>query len=128
MPVFSEEHLKRLIALCLILSLLSTSLIYLTSCATPEETPSAPEEGGEQPPKPQPTIFSPEYKDYERGSVDFSLITYTRPNISAIIAEANEITDAIEGGTLSYTTHLFCLFRRTGSLHIPLACGALCTC
>ena len=100
-----EVHLKRLISLLLVLSLTLSSLIYLSSCGgtTPPTNQDGNEEnGGNAPEKPGEVIFSPEYKDYGRGTSDFSDLVYTRPNIAAIIAEAEAIDALISGKDESF--------------------------
>lgn len=48
-----------------------------------------------------PTIVVPEYKDYGRGSVNFSEITYSRPDLNAIISAFNNATDIVTANEVS---------------------------
>ena len=46
-------------------------------------------------------IIVPEYKDYQRGTVSFSSLSYSRPGFAKIIAAFDDASEAIDGGTLS---------------------------
>ncbi len=58
---------------------------------------------GGTPPSPgfNAAIIVPEYKDYQRGTVNFSALSYSRPSFAKIIAAFDEVSGAIDGGTLS---------------------------
>ena len=93
--------MKKLIAILILMCML-TSLVACRKKDDPEKDPSAnpeteapSEEKKEDPEVPEPTIVVPEYKDYGRGSADFSTITYTRPGIEALIGEFEALADAI---------------------------------
>jgi oligoendopeptidase F len=108
--------MSRLIALITALSIMFFSAIILSSCTNntngslnnslenenpnDSNTPEADEE--EQ----NPTIAVPEYKDYERGTVDFSKIEYKRPSVSDVIFKFDKVRKLIEDNEISYQEQL----------------------
>ncbi len=90
--------MRRLIALLLTLALIIGACSVLTACRqgagdgpsggvtpTPSPTPGTDNDG--------PTVITPEFKDYGRGTVNFSELVYERPDIEAVI-EAFEALNA----------------------------------
>ena len=77
--------MKRFIALLLALCILSVNAAFLISCGDnlPTEEPPNNNEQTENTPsdKTEPTITIPEYKDYQRGTINFDEIVYKRPDI-----------------------------------------------
>ena len=86
--------MKRLLALLLTLALIIGACSVLTACKpdtgndpsgvvtpTPDPTPN-PGDGEND----GPTVITPEFKDYGRGTVNFDELTYERPDIAAVIA------------------------------------------
>ena len=51
-------------------------------------------------------VIVPEYKDYGRGTVNFSDISYTRPNYSAVIGKINSVTELIKNNTGDFDSQL----------------------
>ncbi len=108
--------MKRITALILLLTILSLTLIFTVSCkgdVPPDETPETSnpggdatingDEGGE---KESAAIRVPEYRDYERGSINFSDMVYERPDFDAISSDFNEVIEKIRDTTSSYEEKL----------------------
>lgn len=101
--------MKKLIAIILLLCM----IVSITACKKPKEdvTPSDVQTngttsgtGGDPTPQPQnpgPTIVVPEYKDYGRGTVNFSTITYTRPGIQALASAFDEVAAYVSADSKS---------------------------
>lgn len=53
-----------------------------------------------------PTIVVPEYKDYGRGSVNFSDISYSRPNLEAVISGFKTVADTVKANAVSITEQI----------------------
>ena len=104
--------MKRLSALFLSLAILFFNLLSLSSCREDEppieETllPEPEVEGGEEDEDTDDKLKVPLYKDYERGTVDFSAIVYSRPKTAEIIEKFNTATDIIAKNALSYEEQL----------------------
>ncbi len=98
-------YMRKLTAMMLAVILLSLHLICLSSCEGGD--------GGDNPPvEPNPdpdsmdTIVVPEYKDYGRGTVNFSDIYYSRPDIDGAIASFDAVSDSIDKNEIDYGTQL----------------------
>lgn len=96
--------MSRIIALILSILMLFGSTVTLISCST-EPTPPTSDDGGESDTPSEDNkvpendsdehIKVPEYKDHERGTINFSEIAYIRPNTDVIIKKFNTVTDII---------------------------------
>ena len=103
--------MKKLIAILLLICMLTTSL---TACKKDndgekpnENTEDITTDKNEQNPEDtSPTIVVPEYKDYGRGTVDFSSIIYTRPNIEAVIDAFEASAQAVTKNEKSVAEHI----------------------
>ncbi|MBQ8689605.1 MAG: hypothetical protein IJ515_04500 [Clostridia bacterium] len=97
--------MSKIISFLLSLTLVFGSGAALISCSSdpddstvnegqnPTPTPDAPE---------AETIITPAFKDYGRRTVDFEDITYTRPDVDALIAAISAVTDVISENTLPF--------------------------
>ena len=85
----------RLISTIIFLAFLSSNILALTSCGK-EKSESNDGGSGTQEETPDNTIIVPEYKDYNRGTVNFSDIKYARPDISAVTNRFESVADCIE--------------------------------
>lgn len=90
--------MKKLTAIILLLCMLTS----LFACSKPKDTVDGDEpytDGSENTSNPnvnrEPTIVVPQYKDYGRGSVNFTDIVYSRPNIQAVIDAFKSATDTV---------------------------------
>jgi oligoendopeptidase F len=115
--------MKKLIAILILLCML-TSLVACNKKNKPGNDPTndpesepTTEEEKKDPEPPVPTIIVPEYKDYGRGTVDFSTITYTRPGIEALIASFEALADEIKNGDGEVSTQI----ESIRSLEAPLS-------
>ena len=76
----------------------------------PSDAPS--EDGGDdgtsspQEPEAPPLLVVPAYRDYGRSSVDFSAITYSRPNIEAAISDFLSLADTVSENAVSFDNQL----------------------
>ena len=101
-----EAFMRRILSLLLVLVLISSSAIALFSCTdmTPPhgDAPPVTENGGDN--KPQEDDYSklvvPQYKDYNRGTIDFSKIEYSRPNADEVITSISSVTEQIKKNEL----------------------------
>lgn len=100
--------MKRLIALFLLLSM----LLCQTACSAPNGAGDGEENvenndnnlgnnGDDETVGNQPAIVVPEYKDYERGSVDFDKLVYSRPNMEAIIRSVESAKETVSKNEVS---------------------------
>lgn len=117
--------MKRLVALILASFLFCSNAFLLISCSSPEDPGNNSSQNGNNNQNNenngnnnnnqnnennnnsnnnpgQPTIVVPEYKDYQRGTIDFKDIVYKRPDIDAVILKFNEVTEAIEKSEISF--------------------------
>ena len=92
--------MKKKITLFLVFLITLTLLFALVSCDdTPSEIPS--DETGADDKKPPVTdknesgIVIPDYKEYDRNTVDFSTIEYIRPDIEDTINRFDEVTEIL---------------------------------
>ncbi len=100
--------MSKIIALILSILMLFGSTVTLLSCSKEPEPPVS-ENGGESGDSDAPGeenapsakededehIKVPEYKDHERGTINFSEIVYVRPNTEEIIEKFNTVADLI---------------------------------
>ena len=111
--------MKKLITLLLVFALILSSAGVLTSCRdasgdNPDTNPPSDSENGdtgsgegENDGTPEgPTIKVPEYKDYERGTVNFTELSYARPDVATLIEAFGEVTEAITLGELEFEAQL----------------------
>ena len=106
--------MKKLLALLICLSLLVGYCFTLTACKS-DKADTPPIEDGkndgvtppddvtppDEPDEPDgPTILVPEYKDYGRGTVNFTDIKYSTPDVAAIISGFDTITAAIKANEI----------------------------
>ncbi len=106
--------MKRLITLLLVIALMITSASVLISCrADGNDTDTGTqnngganndgENNGTEGNTPElPTIRVPEYKDYGRGTVDFTELSYARPDIAAVIEAFDAVTAAIKANEIPF--------------------------
>jgi len=111
--------LKKIISLLLVLVMLFTSSALLFSCSEPE-LPDTPDSENKEPENNDPTdsekpdtdyenkplITVPPYKDYGRGTVNFTEIAYTRPSVAEIVESFEGVTEAIKLGEGSFEEQL----------------------
>lgn len=107
--------MSRFIALVVVLATLTFNLLFLFSCIydgsdpsiTPPATDGADGDGTTlEDEKKESTIAVPEYKDYERGTIDFSEIEYTRPDISGVVIEFENVYESISKNEITYDKQL----------------------
>lgn len=111
--------MKKLISIFLVLSLLFSCALSLTACrgdgssnneANPPlispKPPSDPAIGNGDGMIPLDKVVVPAYKDYGRGSVDFTSIVYERPDFDSLIARIDAITALITENALPYQEQL----------------------
>ncbi len=101
--------MKKITALLLCLLICFYSLTALTACKEnpPPDVGSEPNPTPTPTPKPDPepqgpTIVVPEYKDYGRGTVNFTDIVYEPPDVAEIIASFEEVTAAITANEIPF--------------------------
>ena len=96
--------MKRIVSFLLILSL----IFSFGACKGKDKAPANNDSGNpsenQKPqnnePKPE-TIVVPAYKDYGRGSVDFTDITYSRPDMDAIVDKFQAVTALVNEDSIS---------------------------
>ena len=122
---------KRIISLALALSMLAAFALFLSSCSKTDDDgasndgasndgsvggPSGDGDGGEggstegddsdNSDKPSvdyhDKVFVPPYKDYERLTVDFDKMVYSRPNFAAINGKVDEVVTLIREAELTF--------------------------
>ncbi len=108
---------RKIISLLLVFILIFSSSLTLVSCNIAEDSTGDGASGdsgtsgggsgdgsGDTKPKEDyhDKIKVPEYKDYERDTINFSDITYERPNIDAAISAFNNVIGLIEENTISF--------------------------
>lgn len=96
--------------------MLSSVLAFTFSCAptVPEDPPIVnpdPDEGkdptpDEKDPEPASPIVKPVYKDYGRGTKDYSALSYSRPDANRIVGLIDGVREAITENTSSYEEQL----------------------
>lgn len=104
--------------------LISTVLLaalFLTGCEISKFPPKEDSSEGSEPTPPEdnaengtsqdspytpPTLIVPEYRDYGRGTVNFSEITYKRPDMEAAISEFSALSDMIDENAQSFELQL----------------------
>ena len=103
--------MKKLLALLICISLLVGYCFTLTACKS-DKADNPPIEDGKNdgvtppddvtpPDEPDgPTILVPEYKDYGRGTVNFTDIKYSTPDVAAIISGFDTITALIKANEI----------------------------
>ena len=85
--------------------MLLASTSVLTACSQ-GETPS-----GENPPAlegdtPEKSIIKPEFKAYDRRTIDFKQIKYARPNVDKLLSDFSSVTDIITKNEIPYSDQL----------------------
>ena len=116
-----------MISLLLALALLFSSLSLLASCSrdtddgtadsgssdnqnnTPDNNSPSNGDDGDQPPKKEDyhdKVILPPFKDYDRATIDFSAMVYSRPNIAAVNREVGSVTEQIVAAEKSYEEQL----------------------
>ena len=99
-----------------LISALVLAALLLVGCDVsfpPNEDTSSPEKPGasgegevQNPPYSPPTLVVPQYRDYGRETVDFSQITYERPDIDAAISAFSSLSDKIRKNAESFENQL----------------------
>ncbi len=109
--------MSRFIALITALSIILFNVVFLSSCIDDNKSSSKNPPSHENPNedktpekdnnKEQVSIIAvPDYKDYGRGTVDFSKIEYKRPNISDVIFKFDKVCKLISDNEISYDEQL----------------------
>ena len=98
--------MKKLTALFLLLCI----IFSLTACGTynngkDTDTPEAPEENQPTPPA-ELTVIVPDFKDYGRGTVDFTDLVYARPNLEGVINSFDSTAETIKANTKSVDDYI----------------------
>ncbi len=94
--------MRAIISLLLCLSFFTVTLLTLVSCMNKDGADKG-DDGKDDKPE---TITVPEYKDYERGTVDFSDISYARPELDEIILSFESVCEKISKNIVSYEEQL----------------------
>lgn len=89
--------------------MITGSLLSLAACV-----PVEPEIPDENPPADPPApdddipgdVVQPDYKDYGRGTVDFGMLSYTRPSVDAVVNALDAARNAISENLLPYEEQL----------------------
>lgn len=96
----------RLICLLLLVSMLFTATATLTACSQPEppigDDPPTVDGGGTQ----EKSIIKPQFKTYDRRTVNFDRIEYVRPDADALISDFLTVTDVIAKNEIPYADQL----------------------
>ena len=92
--------MKKIISLLLILSL----LLSFSACKKDKDNNGSTNGNGgsdvtDTGPA-APTIVVPEYKDYGRGSLNFNEVAYSRPDLEAVIAAFNSVTETVKANEI----------------------------
>lgn len=96
--------LNRFISLLLVLTLLVLGAATLTACM--QDTPgdgTPPTSGGTDPDK---SIIKPEFKNYDRKTVNFGDIEYARPDAEKLISDFSSVTDIVKTNEIPYDDQL----------------------
>ncbi len=104
--------MKRITALILLLITLGFNVLFTVSCKSdtppddkePSVNNGTPDDDGNT--DDEKTIKIPEYKDYGRGTVNFTEMSYERPDFDAASAEMSKVTALITANTLPYDEQL----------------------
>lgn len=86
--------MHKLISTIIFLSFLSVNMLALVSCGR-EKTDANSNGNEDREQTTDNTIIVPEYKDYNRGTLNFSDIEYSRPDITAISANFKKVSESI---------------------------------
>ena len=87
--------MKLFISKLLLISVIVANLAALSACSSRTGSPN----GGTEKPdgtSDDTTIRVPDYKDYQRRTVDFDKMTYIRPDLAAVTSAFDEVTRKIE--------------------------------
>ena len=107
--------MSKFVALIIALAIMTFNLLYLSSCVGNEgssaKNPPTTENSGDgkgptEDNKDVTAIAVPEYKDYKRGTVNFSEIEYIRPDINKAVLQFDSVCKIINANTLSYKKQL----------------------
>ena len=96
--------LNRFISLLLVLTLFVLGAASLTACM--QDVPdngTPPVTGGSDPDK---SIIKPEFKNYDRKTVNFRSIEYARPDVEKLISDFSSVTDIIKKNEIPYADQL----------------------
>lgn len=100
------KKLLRLVAFVLVLSMLFAVSLVLTSCEAPDDSSDDKDDDKTGESSYLDKVIFPEYKDYERDTINFSDITYSRPDINALINVTKELTEVVLANSISYDEQL----------------------
>lgn len=101
--------MTRIISLLLSLVLILSTVLFSFGCAeAPSDPPDSSQNGSDEtePSVPDSKIISPAYKDYKRGTIDFSEIEYKRPAVDEVIGAFEDASDIIEANAVPYNEQL----------------------
>ncbi len=94
--------MNKIISILLILSMLLGSMLLLVSCGdTPPSTDTPNENEGTQKPH-EPSIRIPAFGNWQRETVSFSELTYSRPNVELLLQDFDATSEAIKKGDESF--------------------------
>lgn len=96
--------MKKLILLLAALSIIISNALSLISCS-PYDLPDfgmSTDDPEKDDKTPVASVVTPGFKDYERGSVDFSELEYERPDIERVASEISEVARFIKENRLDF--------------------------
>ena len=97
--------MSRLISTIIFLAFLSANILTLISCSR-EKSDTGGSEQDDREQNTNDTIVVPEYKDYNRGTINFTDIEYSRPNIAAIVTDFENVSESIKKNEVSFDYQL----------------------
>jgi len=108
--------MSRFISLIIVLALTVLNIACLNSCngsdhGSSNNSPPSDSTGDEKTPENdnsenETAIVVPEYKDYGRGTVDFSKIEYKRPSINEVILKFDDVCASVADNKIPYSDQL----------------------
>ncbi len=93
--------MKRIISAIIIMCFASVNIFTLSSCSSEsanDNTNTDKTDGTKN------TISIPEYKDYGRGTIDFSSIKYSRPNMEKLIEDFRLVCEIIDKNEVDFNS------------------------
>lgn len=112
--------IKRILSLILLLSIFSSLLLSTVSCMKNDTTDGDTENAGKdesegngdtvpEDPNWRDRIVMPEYREYDRLTVNFSEISYKRPDFDAVISAFRTLIETIEKNEIPYEDQLIAI-------------------
>ncbi len=99
--------MKKLLSLLLAAILISFNIFFICSCTELTVPPADPDDditeddGSDGDGDGSTAITVPVYKDYKRDTVNFSEMTYVRPDVAAVMESFNTVTQTIKANAIS---------------------------